>query len=420
VSVCNTGQLPGPTGECFFVPDNNAVCDDGKFCTLGDTCTEGSCIGVPNTCGQQTDACHAVACHEDTQTCTPQPSADGDACVSDDPCVINATCSDGQCVGPAKPCPPGEFDECTTSSCDSATGECLSQPDPSKDGSYCVGGSLCTFGGTCLAGVCIDGPEVDCSFLDEGCMSGFCDPASGFCESVALPAGDACTPAAAACNTGLCDANGICQPSPVADGTACSDGDACTSGEACSAGQCIGGVTTDLEVYFEESFATNAAGWQLDTEWEIGPAMASVGMFFGPDPATDHSPGADNGVAGVVIGGDTGSLTHPYYFLTSPPIDVSAAPGPVYLEFWRWLNSDCLPYMQNSIDVWDGSAWVNVWTSPDFRLFFDFDWTKQAYEITQHKNAALRVRFGYTILTDTFPVSGWNIDDVRLLNQSCD
>ena len=50
----------------------------------------------------------------------------------------------------------------------------------------------------------------------------------------------------------------------------------------------------------------------------------------------------------AVIGGITSDSLHPYYYLTSPAVDVSAAPGQVYLEFWRWLNSDYTPFMNNT------------------------------------------------------------------------
>jgi len=139
-----------------------------------------------------------------------------------------------------------------------------------------------------------------------------------------------------------------------------------------------------------------------------------------PDPATDHTATADNGVAGVLIGGITSTALHPYYYLTSPPIDVSAAPGQVYLEFWRWLNSDYTPYMQNSIDVWNGSAWMNVWSSGPFPSIADAAWTKFTYDLTAHKNAGLKVRFGYTVLQAfSLQSSSWNIDDFVIANQSC-
>ena len=44
-------------------------------------------------------------------------------------------------------------------------------------------------------------------------------------------------------------------------------------------------------VYFSETFAGNAAGWTLGPEWQIGPAMASVGLPTGnQDPAETKEP----------------------------------------------------------------------------------------------------------------------------------
>src|SRR6185503_6946091 len=160
-------------------------------------------------------------------------------------------------------------------------------------------------------------------------------------------------------NDGFCDAGGLCLATPTNEGGACEDGNACTTGETCTAGACTGGVMGTLETYFTETFSSNTAGWTLDTEWQIGPAvLASCG---GGDPAMDHTATADNGIAGVVIGGCALTNLHPFYYLTSPAIDVSAAAGPVWLEFWRWLHSDYTPYMDNQIDVWNGATWVNIW-----------------------------------------------------------
>ena len=65
---------------------------------------------------------------------------------------------------------------------------------------------------------------------------------------------------------------------------------------------------------------------ELGTEWEIGPAKASTGGNRGPDPATDHTPSSDNGVAGVVIGGNTNAMLHGLDYLQSPPFDTTAPP----------------------------------------------------------------------------------------------
>ncbi|WP_196811806.1 S8 family peptidase, partial [Dolichospermum circinale] len=79
--------------------------------------------------------------------------------------------------------------------------------------------------------------------------------------------------------------------------------------------------------YFSDDFANNSKGWTLGTEWQIGAATASTGHVYGnPDPGTDNTPTADNGVAGVVIGGNASTAAlHDFYYLTSPVINTSTA-----------------------------------------------------------------------------------------------
>lgn len=118
-------------------------------------------------------------------------------------------------------------------------------------------------------------------------------------------------------------------------------------------------------VYFTEPFANNDAGWTLDSTWQIGSAASSSGNNFGnPDPAADHTATADNGIAGVEIGGNAPVTLpdpeHGYYYLTSPVVNTVGAPG-LYLDFYRWLNSDYTPYMQNQVQVYDGANWQTIW-----------------------------------------------------------
>ena len=77
-------------------------------------------------------------------------------------------------------------------------------------------------------------------------------------------------------------------------------------GETCSTGLCRGGVGPT--VYFADDFKDASKGWTLGQEWEIGPAKASVGGFANPDPAMDHTPTGDNGIAGARW---LGSLPYP-------------------------------------------------------------------------------------------------------------
>jgi hypothetical protein len=169
--------------------------------------------------------------------------------------------------------------------------------------------------------------------------------------------------------------------------------------------------------YFSEDFADNSAGWTLDTEWEIGPAVSSPppGACGNGDPATDTTPTADNGIAGVVIGGNASTSLHSFYYLTSPVVDASAAPGSLYLNFKRWLNSDYAPYMENVVEVFDGSSWQPVWSSGPPPNIEDASWIDCSYDITAYKNASLRVRIGFEIgSAGSYTCSSWNVDDLEI------
>ena len=168
---------------------------------------------------------------------------------------------------------------------------------------------------------------------------------------------------------------------------------------------------------FFEDFHNNSAGWSLGPQWQIGSATVSSGHVAGnPDPGVDVTPTADNGIAGVVIGGNTGTALHGYYYLTSPVINIAAAPGQVLLEYYRWLNSDYLPYMQNTVEVFNGSTWVTVWATGNPPPVYDNAWVGMQHDVTAYKNPNFRVRFGYRIgSSGVWSVSSWNIDNFSLL-----
>jgi hypothetical protein len=169
---------------------------------------------------------------------------------------------------------------------------------------------------------------------------------------------------------------------------------------------------------FTEDFSDNFAGWTLGPpEWQIGPAAASTGHQYGnPDPAGDHTPSADNGVAGAVIGGNVTTAPHGLFYLTSPPIDTSDNLTST-LQFWRWLNSDNERFMRDVVEVYNGSQWVRVWeTPPGDAGPADAAWTFQTFDVTAYQNSAMQIRFGHSVnQAGAFRVSGWNIDDVTVV-----
>ncbi|MGK4007335.1 DNRLRE domain-containing protein [Sorangium sp. So ce1036] len=175
---------------------------------------------------------------------------------------------------------------------------------------------------------------------------------------------------------------------------------------------------TCAPILFRENFSDNAQGWTLGPEWQIGPAAASSGGTFGADPAEDHTPSNDNGVAGVVLGGNASRGPHGLYYLESPPFDTSGASGNVTLSFYRWLNSESPSLMRNTVEVFDGASWVPLWTNAGSQRISDTSWALITHDLTPYKNAAMRVRFGFEVVRGTYTVGSWNIDDVYV-TQPC-
>jgi subtilisin family serine protease/Ca2+-binding RTX toxin-like protein len=173
--------------------------------------------------------------------------------------------------------------------------------------------------------------------------------------------------------------------------------------------------------YFSDDFANNTKGWTLGTEWQIGAATTSTGQVFGnPDPGTDNTPTADNGVAGVVIGGNASTALHDFYYLTSPVINTSTA-NKLFFEFARWLNSDYTPFMENKVEIFNGSSWVNLLPNNfnDFPGVQDSAWTPQQFDISAYKSASTQIRFGFNVgSTGVYTVSSWNVDDVKIYGDS--
>jgi hypothetical protein len=168
--------------------------------------------------------------------------------------------------------------------------------------------------------------------------------------------------------------------------------------------------------YFYENFNNNNAGWTLGNEWGIGPATASTGhIYAGPDPSSDADGVPGGGVAGVVIGGNAQPVLHPFAYLVSPVMNLSGVPS-AYLHFARWLNSDYTPYMQNSIDVFDGTSWINLYLTGSSPGVADSQWvTCITYNVTPYVNPSFQVRFGFMIgSTGVYTVSSWNVDNVSI------
>ncbi len=208
------------------------ACNDGLFCTTGDTCDgAGTCGGAPLDCSSAATECFSgTACDEANDICIPAiPEPQGTAC-GGDLCTNNGMCNGGGiCTGMAVSC--AQFDtECTVGVCSLADGSCSAVNR--LDGTGCDDGVACTSGDTCTTGVC-GGTAVDCSGLDSACVVGVCDATTGACGTAPVNEGGACDDADACTDTDTCTA-GACAGVAVVcdDGNSCS-GDTCDSATGC-------------------------------------------------------------------------------------------------------------------------------------------------------------------------------------------
>jgi len=126
---------------CFI----DADCNDGIFCTL-DRCFFGNCSNVHND-GQCNDG---MDCNGQ-ETCS----------------MVTDSCAAGTPIQ----CPGGQF-------CSNIFNRCVF----CENNSQCADGQFCNGVEICNAGLCQDGEDVDCSFLDTECIEGFCNEVVDQCQ----------------------------------------------------------------------------------------------------------------------------------------------------------------------------------------------------------------------------------------------
>ena len=198
---CNVNGIPD---EC---EPGGGACDDGDLCTGPDFCSNGVCSGPPIDCSHLDGVCQVGVCVPATGACAAEPAFGGEPCDDGDLCTEADVCSTGTCRGAAVDCTNLD-DECLVGVCEPATGNCIAEPV--SDGTNCTDGDLCTLSDACSNGVC-RGQPVDCSYLDEQCIAGECDTLTGDCIE-----------------------------RPADDGEGCDDGDLCTLDDVCTNGVCAG------------------------------------------------------------------------------------------------------------------------------------------------------------------------------------
>ncbi|MBI5543491.1 MAG: hypothetical protein HY901_06350 [Deltaproteobacteria bacterium] len=261
-SACLQGRCDENARRCITAAANEGgPCDDGKYCSIGDHCANGTCVGSSRDCSALDSICTAGACDETKSSCVAQPANQGGACDDSAYCTVGDHCSAGSCVGSARDC--SSLDAtCTRGSCNEAQRACVSVPG--GDGTSCEDGHYCTVDDTCEGGTCHGGAARDCSDQETLCQTAHCDEATRRCAVQPRPDGTSCeanqlctvdnvcragscqgTPRDCStfggpCSVGICDPSEGCVAEPIANGTGCEDDLACTISDQCLFGECIG------------------------------------------------------------------------------------------------------------------------------------------------------------------------------------
>jgi hypothetical protein len=455
-ATCFAGVCNDLTGQCEVVPSaDGTACDDGLFCTVGETCQQGVCgNGEPNPCGE-TD-CLAGVCSEQARQCLLTPRKNGTQCnVQGDACAVGATCQSGECVGTPKDCSfaPG-IDECHVGACDPATGAC--EIAPGNDGAPCHAQLSCAVDQTCWKGACQGGKSVNHGVYSTdktACHESICNPIDGSTTDQAVPIGAACdlgngsgfecvtgtcaqsgscqpvvtvgascASAEDDCSYGTCNPESFCGPSPTNEGAACDDRDSCTTGATCQQGSCKGSLKSGVTIYYKDDFGGGLAPWTTvlgaQSLWTVRQAVSidhqqALAGGGGYAPEKDHTATMDQEMlvcADCPIGDS----------VQSPPIDTSGATGSVWLTVWSAIVTQS--YEKTTVSVFDGTDWVDVWSTIYGETRDEWTWSAIAIDVTQYKNPMFRVRFGFEPGDPLAAISSppsWFIDDVTVASDSC-
>ncbi len=170
------------------------------------------------------------------------------------------------------------------------------------------------------------------------------------------------------------------------------------------------------QVIFETAL-DELPGWTAEGQWQFGiPAGLGGAEHGNPDPNAGYT--GDN-VYGVNLQGDYIVAADGPHYLTAGPIDCRLYRD-VKLQFARWLNTDEADYVRAVIEFSpDGTRWATVWEHEDTEAGLTDDaWQVVVYSLgamADHRES-LYIRWGYEVKDmEAWPMSGWNIDDIKLL-----
>ena len=157
-----------PAGECVYTP-NDSLCDDGLWCTGAETCD--ALLDCRNGTPPCKDGvvCTIDNCDEGTHACDNVPD---DALCDDGLWCTGAETCDAQigCLTPTPPCTDGVY--CTVDNCDEGTHDCDSVPDDTRcaDVLWCNGVEWCDAVSDCQPGSDPCPPAQTCDEDGDRCL----------------------------------------------------------------------------------------------------------------------------------------------------------------------------------------------------------------------------------------------------------
>lgn len=167
-------------------------------------------------------------------------------------------------------------------------------------------------------------------------------------------------------------------------------------------------------IYFNDLGAN--PGWTTQGQWAWGhPNGASVEAGF-PDPTSGHT--GSNVYGYNLNGGYPNNM--PVYSLTTSPMNCTGQIG-VHLAFWRWLGVESPTWDHAVVQASNnGISWTTIWQNTT--EIADNAWTYQDMDISSvaDNQQAVSIRWNMGPSDPGVTYCGWNIDDISLINHTCD
>jgi hypothetical protein len=178
-NACTADSCDETANVCVNNPTplNGTACNDGLYCTDPDVCTAGSCGGGARLCAD-VNPCTIDSCDETGDICVHNATgANGMACDDGLFCTLGTTCTSGTCGG-GMPNACSDGNQCTSDTCNEGTDLCTHANLP--NGTVCDDGAFCTVSETCQTGTCMGGTPRNCNDTLL-CNTDSCDEISDVC-----------------------------------------------------------------------------------------------------------------------------------------------------------------------------------------------------------------------------------------------